>query len=113
LAFARKERLAACAASALRAIVLRPPRGRAPADGLDLRRLFPNSRAHVRACIDWTQRRHHISGPLGTALLEALLANGALRRRSQPRALALTEDGREMLSRLLGVDLTAEEIPAG
>lgn len=80
--------------------------------GVDLQQLPPNSRAHVRACIDWTQRRRHISGPLGAALLEALLANGTLRRRPEPRALDLTEDGREMLSRLLGIDLTAAEILA-
>lgn len=81
--------------------------------GVDTQPLFRNSRAHVRACIDWTERRHHVSGPLGAALLEALLACGALRRRSEPRALELTEEGRDMLSRLLGIDLTASEILAG
>lgn len=70
--------------------------------GVDAKALFRDERAHVRACIDWTERRHHISGPLGIALLQALLASGALRRRSEPRTLELTEDGREMLTRLLG-----------
>lgn len=81
--------------------------------GVDTHALFSNPRAHVRACIDWTERRHHISGPLGAALLESLLASGALRRRPEPRALELTEYGRDMLSRLLGVDLAAGESLAG
>lgn len=78
-----------------------------------MRSSFTAIRAHVRACIDWTERRHHISGPLGVALLEALLACGALRRRSEPRALELTEHGRDMLSRLLGIDLAVSDVLAG
>ena len=81
--------------------------------GVDTRALFRNPAAHVRACIDWTERRHHISGPLGAALLEALLACDALRRRQEPRALELTEHGRGMLSRLLGIDFTESQTLAG
>jgi DNA-binding transcriptional ArsR family regulator len=81
--------------------------------GVDTQRLLGNPSAHVRACIDWTERRHHISGPLGAALLEALLSSGALARRSEPRALELTQRGREMLSTLLAIDFSASETLAG
>ncbi len=31
---------------------------------VDTKDLFPRASAHVTACIDWTERRRHISGPL-------------------------------------------------
>lgn len=80
--------------------------------GIDAQTLLRTG-AHVRACIDWTERRHHIAGPLGTALLESLFASGALRRRPEPRALEITQYGREMLFHLLAVDLSSNEILAG
>lgn len=80
--------------------------------GVDTGVLFRNSQAHVRACIDWTERRHHISGPLGAALLQALLGANVLRRRSEPRALEVSESGRAFISRVFGVDLTAGETKA-
>lgn len=77
--------------------------------GVDTRALLRDPHAHVRACIDWTQRRHHISGPLGAALLQVLLEANVLRRRGEPRALELTESGRAFLKRVFGLDLTAGE----
>ena len=46
----------------------------------------------VRACSDWTERRPHVAGALGKALLDALLADGTLRRRPDGRALNVTRD---------------------
>jgi DNA-binding transcriptional ArsR family regulator len=77
--------------------------------GVDTSALFRKPNAYVRACIDWTERRHHISGPLGAALLQALLDAGVVRRRSEPRALEISQDGKEFLARVFGVDLTAGE----
>jgi DNA-binding transcriptional ArsR family regulator len=79
---------------------------------VDTQQLFRTADAHVRACIDWTERRHHISGPLGAALLDALLGGGLVRRRAEPRALDLTPEGRDTLARF-GVILTADETIAG
>ncbi len=80
--------------------------------GIDPQKIFRSSNVHVTACIDWTERRHHVSGPLGIALLQALLSSGAVRRRSEPRILDLTADGRELLARVFGVDLRAAETMA-
>jgi DNA-binding transcriptional ArsR family regulator len=41
----------------------------------------------VRACTDWTERRPHVAGALGKAILDALLEQGALKRRPDGRAL--------------------------
>ncbi len=40
-----------------------------------------------RGCTDLTERRDHLAGPLGRALLEALLAHGRLERLRATRAL--------------------------
>ena len=44
----------------------------------------------VRACRDWTERRPHVAGALGKALLDALLDDGSLKRRPDGRALNIT-----------------------
>jgi DNA-binding transcriptional ArsR family regulator len=59
--------------------------------GVDPTRL--NSRRPlVRACSDWTERRPHVAGALGKALLDSLLADGSVKRRPDGRALNLTRD---------------------
>jgi DNA-binding transcriptional ArsR family regulator len=44
----------------------------------------------VRACNDWTERRPHVAGALGQALLDALLRQNVLQRRPDGRALNVT-----------------------
>ena len=65
--------------------------------GVDVTALFRTPDAHVKACIDWTERRHHIAGPLGQALLASMLERGLVARREEARTLAVTEAGREAL----------------
>jgi DNA-binding transcriptional ArsR family regulator len=45
-------------------------------------------------CVDWSERRDHFAGPLAVALLEAMVAQGWLRRRGDSRELQLTPLGR-------------------
>lgn len=71
--------------------------------GVDTSSVLRRPDAHIRACIDWTERHPHISGPLGAALLQALLSAGALRRREEPRALDLTPAGHDLLLRVFGL----------
>jgi DNA-binding transcriptional ArsR family regulator len=56
-----------------------------------------------RTCVDWTERRFHLSGPLGTLLARRLIENGWLRRRADSRALVVSAAGQRGLSRL-GID---------
>ena len=56
-----------------------------------------------RPCLDWTERHHHIGGPLGVALLARLTNAGWFVARPSTRALRLTLKGREGLDRQLGV----------
>lgn len=70
--------------------------------GLDLLALRRRKRAFARACLDWSERRPHLAGALGAALLERWLALGWLAR-GQGRALHLTVGGQLALEREIGL----------
>jgi len=56
-----------------------------------------------RTCVDWTERRFHLSGPLGTLLARRMLDERWLLRRNGTRAVGVSARGREGL-RSLGVE---------
>lgn len=58
------------------------------------------STLHGRTCLDWTERRMHIGGALGTALTEGMLAMGWLRRSRHGRALVPSAEGLRQLAAL-------------
>ena len=66
--------------------------------GIDLAALARSRRPLCRACLDWSERRHHLAGALGAALLERYLEQGWLRRRQHSRALVVTARGRRGLA---------------
>jgi hypothetical protein len=53
-----------------------------------------------RGCLDWTERRLHLGGPLGVAITDAMLLAGWLRRAQRNRALLPTPDGLRRLAEL-------------
>jgi len=57
-----------------------------------------------RGCLDWTERRLHVGGPLGVALTDSMLDLGWLRRAERGRALLPSVDGLRRLA-ALGVRL--------
>lgn len=67
--------------------------------GADLDAAAASKRPMARACLDWTQRRHHLAGSAGRALLDAFLADGWMRRGTRPRSLRVTELGRREIPR--------------
>ena len=50
-------------------------------------------RAFCRPCLDWGERRHHLGGALGTALLERLFELGWARRAKGSRVISFTPKG--------------------
>jgi DNA-binding transcriptional ArsR family regulator len=78
--------------------------------GLDVKALRPTRRGLARQCLDWTERTHHLAGPLGVAFLDTLCGVGWLRRSPTSRAGRLTPKGRVALKERLGVE--AESPPA-
>ena len=73
--------------------------------GLDVPSLHGARRATARACLDWSERRPHVAGALGAALLDELLRRRWLRRRTDGRALTLTPGGEDGLAAAFGVSL--------
>ena len=52
-----------------------------------------------KACLDWTERKSHLGGPLGRLLTQHLLTLRWIARRSEGRALRITPRGRLELER--------------
>ena len=57
----------------------------------------------ARRCLDWTERRPHIAGPVGTALATLALDRGWVRRVRGTRAVVVTARGREQLKKTFNV----------
>ena len=73
--------------------------------GIDLRR--DGRRPLARPCLDWTERRPHLAGVAGAALLSHALAAGWCVRIGGGRALRVTDRGVRDLTDLLGLDTSA------
>lgn len=75
--------------------------------GVDVESLRTGPRPLTRACLDWSERRDHLAGAVGAALLTGMLDRGWLARVGGSRALRLTLRGREGLYRTLGLELSS------
>jgi DNA-binding transcriptional ArsR family regulator len=60
--------------------------------GIDLAKLEKGRRPLCRSCLDWSERRSHLGGALGAALLSRLVEMGWARREAG-RVLTFTCDG--------------------
>ncbi len=75
--------------------------------GIDLEAARSSRRVFARACLDWSERRHHLAGALGSALLSHLLHQSWIERSEKGRAVLLTAKGRKSLESELGLSLSA------
>jgi hypothetical protein len=72
--------------------------------GLDLETLALQ-RHFAKACLDWTERKHHLSGALGRAITTKMLELNWLMRLPNGRALRVTEAGHWGLQKTFGMRL--------
>lgn len=72
--------------------------------GIDVQTLKPAHNGLARQCLDWTERSHHLAGPLGTQLLCTLCAAGWLRRSKDSRVILVTPKGWVELKHRLDLD---------
>jgi DNA-binding transcriptional ArsR family regulator len=68
--------------------------------GIDLPALRASRRPLCRPCLDWSERRFHLAGALGAAILQRMLALRLVQRQAQGRALSVTPRGERFLERL-------------
>ena len=67
----------------------------------------PRRRPLTRACLDWSERRPHLAGALGAAVLQTFLDRQWLTRRPTGRALTVTDAGRLALGDILALHVDA------
>ncbi len=58
-------------------------------------------------CLDWSERRSHLGGALGAALLETAIGRGWVVRELDSRALTVTRVGRREMAGRFGIGLEA------
>lgn len=61
--------------------------------GLTPQTLPASNRSMCRACLDWSQRRHHLAGRLGKAILDGLFAQDWARRLPASRVISFGPEG--------------------
>jgi DNA-binding transcriptional ArsR family regulator len=61
--------------------------------GVDVDAVTSQRRMMCKACLDWSERRHHLAGAWGTALLQRMLELGWARRLKDTRIVQFTPPG--------------------
>ena len=67
--------------------------------GMALAGLEGSKRPLCRTCMDWSERRQHLGGSLGAAILAHVLAQGWARRQPGQRTIAFSRPGEESFVR--------------
>jgi DNA-binding transcriptional ArsR family regulator len=73
--------------------------------GIDLDALRHQRRRFAYACLDWSERRPHLGGALGAAMLKMALRRRWLTQDADSRALSVTDSGRRELANRFGARL--------
>lgn len=71
--------------------------------GVDVAEVASQRRKFCQACLDWSERRHHLAGALGAALLTRFIDLGWARRARDSRVVMVTESGHRALREWLGL----------
>jgi DNA-binding transcriptional ArsR family regulator len=85
--------------------------------GIDLDKITTTTGARrplIRACVDWTEQRHHLAGRLGASITDSWVRAEWISRKPQDRAVALTRRGAESIESRLGCrveELVAQPCP--
>ena len=81
--------------------------------GLDMAALERTRRHFAGACLDWTERKPHLTGALGAAITARLLGLGWIERGIRRRAVRVTPAGAEGLAATFGWSLEDRPLAAG
>lgn len=81
--------------------------------GLDIETLRRTRRSFALPCLDWSERRHHVAGAVGAALLTRMLNLGWLSRRPNSRAVRVEKTGQRGLMQVFGCDLHTDDAAPG
>jgi DNA-binding transcriptional ArsR family regulator len=73
--------------------------------GVDTDELYRTRRNFALQCLDWSERRYHVAGALGAALLDRMLKLNYIARARTARCIRVTLEGKKALNRQLGLSL--------
>ncbi|MEM7508156.1 MAG: winged helix-turn-helix domain-containing protein [Pseudomonadota bacterium] len=71
--------------------------------GLDLVELRRKRRHLCRTCLDWSQRRMHLGGALGAAILSDVTGRGWAKRRADSRVIQFSPSGAHAFDKAFGI----------
>jgi len=71
--------------------------------GVDLDVLSHARRPLTRLCLDWSERRHHLAGSLGAAILQRVFANRWAHRELDARTVVFTPAGKRAFCTQFGI----------
>jgi DNA-binding transcriptional ArsR family regulator len=72
----------------------------------------PSRRLYCRPCLDWSERRWHIAGVLGSALLQRCLDLGWIQRALEGRGVRVTAKGRRGFAQTFDFEFAATPVTA-
>ncbi|MEC0331809.1 winged helix-turn-helix domain-containing protein [Paenibacillus macerans] len=72
---------------------------------IDLNRVKRKRRSFSHKCLDWSERRHHLAGALGHALLDRLLGLNWVQRLPNTRAVKITPQGKAGLKETFALEV--------
>jgi DNA-binding transcriptional ArsR family regulator len=78
--------------------------------GIDVAALAEHPRPLTRACLDWSERRHHLAGSLGAALSAEFVRRGWVETREASRVVTVSPAGRAALDERFGIPSQAWEL---
>ena len=64
---------------------------------INVTELKKDRRTFAKPCLDWSERKHHLAGALGAALLDKMLSLDYIRRTKHSRAIIITSKGQLQL----------------
>lgn len=77
---------------------------RLEAAGVDVKATRALRRQFATACLDWSERKSHLAGALGAALLALALNRNWIARDLETRSVRVTSNGRRELKAWIGLD---------
>jgi hypothetical protein len=72
--------------------------------GIDLDALQSSRRPMCRACLDWSVRRYHLAGAVGSALLDRFMQLGWAHRAAKSRVVVFSRAGERAFQRAFPID---------
>ncbi|MFJ8218254.1 ArsR/SmtB family transcription factor [Bacillus cereus] len=78
--------------------------------GINIETANIKRRIFAKPCLDWSERRYHISGWLGSAIAKLFFEQEWITKTDKTRAVHLTKKGMKLLKDQLGIDMENKKV---